>query len=168
MDNIISNSTPLIFLAKANRLELLSKVVNRVMIPRAVYREVVVEGKRLAEKDAYRVENAIESGWITIQDVTTNFPVKIPIHEGESEVISLAKETGINNVLMDDAKARAAAELAGLQPVGTLWVILQSVKKHEIDFDEFLITLEQLIRSGFFLKDEVYVKVVRTAKELSS
>ena len=168
MNNIISNSTPLIFLAKANQLELLSNVVNRVMIPRAVYREVVVEGKRLAEKDAYRVENAIESGWITIQDVTTSFPVKIPIHEGESEVISLAKETGINNVLIDDAKARAAAELAGLQPVGTIWVILQSVKKHEIDFDEFLITLEQLIRSGFFLKDEVYVKVVRTAKELSS
>lgn len=167
MDKIISNSTPLIYLAKASQLELLGRVINCVIIPQAVYREVVVEGKQLEEKDAYRVESAIESGWITVNNVTTPYQIQIPIHRGESEVISLAKEIGIKNVLMDDAKARAAAELAGLQPVGTLWVLLKALKEYKIDFDGFLTTLEDLIRSGFYLKDEVYIKVVRVAKELS-
>jgi len=52
MDKVVSNATPLIYLAKANQLSLLQSMVNQVFIPEAVYREVVVEGKRLGEKDA--------------------------------------------------------------------------------------------------------------------
>jgi len=33
-------------------------------------------------------------------------------------------------VLMDDAKARASSEMAGLKPIGTLWLILKAVKNH--------------------------------------
>jgi hypothetical protein len=36
-----------------------------------------------------------------------------------------------------------------------------------MDFDEFLSTLEEIIHCGFYLKDEVYIKAVRTARELS-
>jgi predicted nucleic acid-binding protein len=70
-------------------------------------------------------------------------------------------------VSKDDAKARSVADLSGLQPVGTLWVILQAVKNHMMDFYEFLSTLESIIHSGFYLKDEVYIKVIRKARQLS-
>ena len=89
------------------------------------------------------------------------------MHYGELEVISLAGEEGIKKVLVDDAKARSVADIAGLQPVGTLWVILQAVKNRMMDFDEFLSTLESIIYSGFYLKDEVYIKVIRKARQLS-
>ena len=127
MDRIASNATPLIYLAKANQLILLQTAVNQVIIPQSVYREVVIEGKRLGVKDAYRIEN----------------------------------------VLMDDAKARTAAELAGLQAVGTLWLLLRSLKIRRIDFDGFLTTLEDIIRAGFYLKDDVYLRVVRMAREIT-
>ncbi len=167
MDKVVSNATPLIYLAKANQLGLLQAMVKQVLIPEAVYQEVVIEGKRLGEKDAYRVERAITQGWIMVQDVKVVYPVEISIHPGEVEVISLAKGKGIEAVLMDDAKARAASEIAGLRPIGTLWLILKAVKNQILNFDEFLSTLEDIIQSGFYLKEEVYLKAVRKARELS-
>ena len=167
MDRIISNATPLIYLAKADKLYLLQTTINQVFIPNAVFQEVVEEGKRLGEKDAYRVEKAISQGWLVVQAVKNIFSHQVSLHPGEIEVISLAKETGIKTVLMDDAKGRSVAELAGLKPVGTLWIILQAVKNHMIDFNEFLSTLEDIIHSGFYLKDEVYIKIIRTAKNIS-
>ena len=167
MDKIISNATPLIYLAKSDKLALLQNTINQVLIPKAVFQEVVVEGKRLGEKDAYRVEKAIGQGWLRVKEVKNMFFTKVSLHPGEIEVISLAREKGIKTVLMDDAKGRSVAELAGLKPVGTLWIILQAVKNRVIDFDGFLSALEDMIHSGFYLKDEVYIKVVRTAKIIS-
>jgi len=167
MDKVVSNATPLIYLAKANKLSLLQTMVKQVFIPEAVYREVVIEGKRLGEKDAYRVERAINQGWILVQGAMITYPVEITIHPGEVEVISLAKGKGIETVLMDDVKARAASEMAGLRPIGTLWLILKAVKDHVLGFDEFLSTIENIIHSGFYLKEEVYLKAVRKARMFS-
>ena len=36
-----------------------------------------------------------------------------------------------------------------------------------MNFDEFLSTLEDIIESGFYIKDDVYIKVIRTARKLS-
>ncbi len=167
MDRVVSNATPLIYLAKANQLILLQSMVKQVFIPEAVYREVVIEGKRLEEKDAYRVERAIKQEWMIVQGVKVIYPVEITIHPSEAEVISLAKEKGIETVLIDDAKARAASELAGLSPIGTLGLVLKAVKNHLLNFDQFLSTLEDIVQSGFYLKEELYVRVVRKARELS-
>jgi len=167
MDRIVSNATPLIYLAKADQLNLLQNIVKQVFISEAVHREVVIEGRRLGEKDAFRVEKAIKQGWMIVQDIKSIYPVEIIIHPGEAEVISLAKEKGIKEVLIDDAKARAASEMAGLKPIGTLWLILKAVKNRLLNFDQFLSTLEDIVQAGFYLKEEVYLKVVRQARELS-
>ena len=167
MDRIVSNATPLIYLAKADKLTLLNSIVNEVVIPKAVFQEVVMEGKRLGEKDAYRVEGGINQGWLKVKEVKNLLSLKFQLHSGELEVISLAVEEGIKTVLIDDAKARSAADLSGLKPLGTLWVVLQAVKNRIMDFDEFLSSLECIIHSGFYLKDEVYIKVIRKARQLS-
>ena len=166
MDRIVSNATPLIYLAKADKLHLLKDIAKQVYIPEAVFHEVVIEGKRLGKKDAYRVEKCINQGWLNVKKAQKNLSFDIPIHYGELEVISLAAQERIIKVLIDDAKARSIADLAGLQPVGTLWVILEAVINRLMDFDEFLSTLETIIRSGFYPKDEVYIKVIRKAREL--
>jgi len=167
MDRIVSNATPLIYLAKTDKLNLLKAIADQVYIPNAVFQEVVIEGKRIGEKDAYRVEKCINQGWLNIQKVNNLLSFDFSVHFGELEVISLAVQEGIKKVLIDDAKARSVADLAGLQPVGTLWVILQAVKNRMMDFDEFLSTLEDIIHSGFYLKDEVYIKVIRKARQLT-
>lgn len=167
IDKLISNATPLIYLAKADQLKALQTVIRQILIPQSVYREVVVEGKNLGEKDAYRVDRAISEGWIIVQEVKDIYPVEIPIHPGEAEVISLAKEMGVERVLLDDVKARVACELAGLRPIGTLGIILRAVGDHNLSFDQFLTTLEHIVRSGFYLKEEIYLRAVQEAKKLS-
>ena len=109
MDKIVSNATPLIYLAKSDKLILLQTIVKEVFIPEAVFREIVVEGIRTQEKDAYRVDKAINQGWLKVKEVKNVISFQFPLHAGEIEVLSLAKEKKIKTVLIDDAKARSAA-----------------------------------------------------------
>ncbi len=95
------------------------------------------------------------------------YPNEIPIHPGEAEVISLAKEMGIEIVLIDDVKARTAGELVGLKPIGTLGILLKAIKDHKLNFEECLATLEDIVQSGFYLREDVYLRAVQEAHRLS-
>ena len=82
MRKIIVNSTPLIALAKANKLEILKGLYEHIIIPEAVYREVT-------EKDdvaAQRIEAARE--WIEVCKVDSSLDrrmYKAKLHDGEVE-----------------------------------------------------------------------------------
>lgn len=167
MDRIVSNATPLIYLAKANRLNLLQALIKETLIPQSVHQEVVINGKQLGEKDAFLVDKAISQGWILVRSSKKMYNAQIELHPGEAEVISLAKESGIEIVLMDDSKGRIASEMAGLRPRGTLWLLLKAVKANILNLDQFLATLENITRAGFYLKEEVYLKAVREARKLT-
>jgi predicted nucleic acid-binding protein len=167
MDQIVSNSTPLIYLAKANQLILLKELIKTTIIPEAVYNEVVVRGKELGKSDAFLVDRAIDEGWIVVRGVKSHFHSEVSLHPGEQEVISLAKEIDTEIVFVDDIKARVVCELAGLSPRGTLWLLLRAIRNDFLDFDNFLGALEGMTRSGFYLEEEVYLRAVREAKKLS-
>lgn len=161
----VSNATPLIYLAKAGRIGLLKKVFGQVFIPENVKIEVVDRGKQLGEKDAYVVEKAIGEGWIKVLLVDTK-EAPIKLDKGEEATLSLAKNLGLNVVLVDEAPARSAARLMGLTPRGTVFVLLKALEKNEIDLDEFLKILDELIDQGFRLKEEVYVEAIKEARKI--
>jgi len=167
MSSVISNATPLIYLAKADRLDLLLSLFEEILIPEAVHEEVVSKGKRLGQADAFVVEKAIKEGRISVRQVQRTHPVSIPLHPGEVEVISLALEAGINLLIMDDSRARAAAEIAGLKPRGTLWLLLEAIKKNALSFDDFLATIEAITNQGFYLREDLYLRVIREARRLT-
>ena len=64
MSDVVSNVTPLIYLAKIGKIDLLRKVFKEVFIPEEVKVEAGDEGKKLGEKDAYIIEKAINDGWL--------------------------------------------------------------------------------------------------------
>lgn len=166
MSIVVSNATPLIYLAKVGRILLLRKIFGEVFIPEEVKVEVVDKGKQIGERDAYVVEKAIEDGWLKVLRVEV---VKIPIklEPGEVAVLSLAKKLGQREVLVDEISARTAARLMGLTPRGTIFVLLKALEIKEISLSEFLDTLSDLIKHGFRLKEEVYLEAVKTAKEIA-
>jgi len=49
MNRVVSNATPLIYLAKAARLDLLLSLFEEIFILEAVREEVVLKGKELGE-----------------------------------------------------------------------------------------------------------------------
>lgn len=167
MRGIVSNATPLIYLAKVGKIELLRKVFGEVFIPEEVKIEVVNRGKRLRERDAYVVEKAIGEGWLKVlRAEIMEAPIKL--EPGEAAALSLAKKLGMKEVLMDEVSARVAARLLDLNPRGTVFVLLEALEKKEIDLNEFLEVLNQLIRHGFRLKEEVYVEAVREARRIAA
>lgn len=162
---IASNATPLIYLSKVGKLELLKRVFGEVYIPEEVKREAVDRGKELKRRDALLIEKAIEDGWLRVSKAE---PVKIPIEldAGETAAISLAKKLGGQEVLIDEVSARTAARLLGLEPRGTIFVLLKTMEKGGMDMDEFLETLNELVKHGFRLREEVYLEAIRKAREI--
>jgi len=167
MPPIVSNATPLIYLAKVNKLDILKILFAEVFIPQEVKNEVVDRGKLLGKKDAYLVEKAISEGWLKV--LTTNIVVvPIELDPGEIATLSLAKQLGLKEVLLDESAARAAARLMGLTPRGTIFILLKALQKEEIDQEEFLEVLNQLLNEGFRLKQEVYLEALKEAKRIAT
>ncbi len=54
MQKVISNSSPLIHLSKIGYLGLLKDYFQRIVVPEAVYKECIVEGKNVSLKDTLR------------------------------------------------------------------------------------------------------------------
>ena len=90
---IISNSSPLIFLAKINKLFLLKDLYKEIIIPQAVYKEVIVTGKIKQYGDAYIIEKALGDS-IIIKEVKgkMNSQLQKFLGDGEREAIELALE----------------------------------------------------------------------------
>jgi len=161
---IVSNATPLIYLAKVGKLDLL-RIFGEVLIPEEVKIEVMDRGKAMKKLDAFEVEKAINDGWIKVlKTELVNVPVEL--HSGEKAVLSLAKKLGVEEVLVDEAPARVAAKLLGLKPRGTILVLFKALQKEKIDLDGFLEILNKMIEHGFRLREEVFVEAVRRAKKI--
>ncbi len=163
---IVSNATPLIYLAKAGRLDILKVVFGEILISEQVKVEVVDKGKALGRKDAHIVEKAIREGWIKVRK-TQLIEVPVKLDKGEVSVLSLAKKAKSSVVLLDESSARLSARLLGLTPRGTIFVLLKALEMKKIDLSEFLKILNNLIDEGFRLKEEVYIEAVRAAREIT-
>ncbi len=163
---IVSNSTILIYLGKLNRLSLLKTFFKKVVIPNAVFEEVVVQGKKGKYGDALLVEQGIEEGWIKVKKSAVKAGLNdFGIDKGEAEAISLSLDLKVP-ILLDQTHARIAAKAFGLKPRGTLFVLLKALKQKAISFDEFLECLEKLIDVGFRMEQEVYLQAIKEARKL--
>lgn len=119
---VVSNAGPLITLAKIHRSELLKDLFGHIVIPRAVFNEVVLRGT--GEPGSEETKNA---SWIETRLAVDDLSVSVlreSIDAGESEAIVLAQELGADLLLLDDALARRKAERLGLKVMGTLGVRL--------------------------------------------
>ena len=119
----VSNSSPLVSLARIGRLSLLSSFYKRVLIPVEVQHEVIVAGRGLPG-----AEEVGKANWI---EVATQKSLPEPslaqawrnLGAGERGAILLAKSLQAIVVLLDEWKARRIARDAGLCIVGCLGIL---------------------------------------------
>jgi len=142
---VIADSSCLIGLSKIGQLKILPQLFGKIIIPKAVYHEVVIRGSGRA--GAEEVRNA---DWIENQKVKNELAVRafrIHLGFGESEVIALANECQTDFIILDDWKARQTAEELKLPVIGTIAILQKAV---ENGFIENLPTiLENLRNAGF-------------------
>jgi len=158
---VVCNSTPLIFLAKIGRLDLLEKIFDEVIIPEKVFSEVVIDGKEKGYSDAFLVEKFIEKGIISKKETKIKASNDLPIGEGELEAIELAVKLGIQDILIDEAKGRRIAKLYDLKPKGTLWVLTKAFEDDLISKEELKISIQELIKNGFRIREDILVDIFK-------
>ncbi len=149
---VVSNSSPLIALAKIGKLYILRELFKEIIIPKAVWNEVVVKGK--GKPGAEEVEKA---EWIKVREVKDRLSVEVlkgEIEIGEAEAIILAKELNADLLIMDEKIPRIIAESIGLRVIGSLAILYIAKKRGLIkeDFDEIV---KELRARGIRFSDDV-------------
>ena len=151
----IVNASPLISLAKAGYLDLLSKLASRVIVPDAVASEI------LAGLPSDPARKALEGDWGD-RSSPREIPGKIlewGLGAGESAVLALCLETSGCRAVLDDAAARNCARALELPLLGTLAVVLRA--RHAGLIPSASLAMAALREAGLRLDD----KTIRLALE---
>lgn len=155
---VISDASPLVSLARIDRLSLLRELYAEITIPPAVRTEVVVQGA--GEPGAQEVKGA---DWIEVCQVGNPDLVRALRQEldaGEAEAIALAKELGAEFVLMDERLGREVAAHLGVRCVGTLGVLTEAKGRDLLDAVKPL--LDRLVEEADFRISEGLYRTVLT------
>jgi predicted nucleic acid-binding protein len=148
----VADSSPLIALASISAFPILKPLFPEIVIPQAVYEEVVSQG--LGRPGEREIRTA---SWISVRPVRDSRQVgvlrqRFRIRGGEAEAIILAAEVGAHWLLMDERIGRQAALASGLQPdhlIGTLGILLAAKERGLIE--EISDKMDELQRQGFRL-----------------
>jgi len=154
---VVSNSGPLIALAKLNLLDLLENFFGKIVIPEEVWREVVEKGIGKPGAEAIR-----KAGWIEVkkvEDMSVDILSK-ELDKGEAEAIVLAKTLNADLLLIDERIPREIAKSLGIKVVGTLALICEALRRGIIKGSYGDIVLEMRAR-GIWISDEVVEEVKR-------
>lgn len=157
---IVSNSGPILSFVRANHLDLLQKVVGALIVPEAVYDDLVTSGA--GKPGAITISKA---SWITRRSVRDRlFVEQLPskLHLGEREAIALARELGAP-LLIDEREARKEAAQLGLDYFGSLRILKQA-KDTGIIF-RIRPVLDDLIRAGMYMSKALYEEFLRQVGE---
>ncbi len=159
---VVSNTSPLIALARAGRLDLLQAIHGEIIVPDAVFNEITVAGA--GEPGAHEV---VTTSWIKRQPALNRQLVNalgLDLDAGEAEAIALAMECQADLILLDERMGRHAAQRMGLKVTGTLGILIAAKDRG------LLASVRPLLDAlradaGFWIGDALYDAVVVAAKE---
>ena len=154
---IVSNSSPIIILAKQGMLDMLKKCFKEVIIPESVYEEIM---HKSGTPEAIALNHAIKEKWISVQKVAVMVKLETKkIGQGEKEAISLAyKHKSL--LLIDDDSAKKYASIFGVEFHGTFYVIYLACKRKLLDKSSAKEVLENMIADGFYISSEFYSRFI--------
>lgn len=125
--SLVSNASPLISLARIQSLNLLRQLYGKIIIPEAVWQEVVIEGA--GQPGAEEIKGA---AWIRRQAVANRslvLALRQELDAGEAEAIVLTLEQRADILLMDERLGRDTARHLGLRYTGLIGVLIEAKHK---------------------------------------
>jgi predicted nucleic acid-binding protein len=116
---LVSDSSPLIYIAKAGLLNLLCSEEPIGLVP-AVFNEAILQGELHGHYDAFRLRRAVESGILIVVELTeeerefaSTLLASSRLGRGECETIACAERRKLI-ALLSDRKARRLAAYRGI------------------------------------------------------
>lgn len=151
MRKVIVNTTPLIALCHVGQLDILKKIYGEILIPQAVYRELSEKKESICKK---QVDNSLD--WIHVEKIQNQMAksmFKTQLHDGEVEVIILAKERNADVVIIDDANAKKHAKYLKLPVTGTLGVLIKAKQLGYIC--ELKPIIQEMVEKNIYISEKI-------------
>ena len=159
---IVSDSSPLISAARAGELALVRRVYSSLILPQAVYEEIVIQGE--GKPGADDIKRAV-GDWIDVRKVDAVAEVQKlqeKLETGESEAIVLAEE--LHALLYADERAVVIEAQRRNIPITSTIAMLLTAK--ESGFIASVQTvLDAFVEAGFRIDDRLYEYTLKEADE---
>jgi hypothetical protein len=159
---VVSDTTPLLYLARVGRLDLLCELYVEVVVPQTVWAELVE-----ARPDAPGVDVVRAAAWLrVVADVSAPVDVADVLAEidaGEAAAIAVALDRDADLLLIDDAAGRRAAGELGVAVRGTLGVLVSA--KAAGALDAVAPVISALLGEGFRASEAVVEQALRASGE---
>jgi uncharacterized protein len=159
---VVSNSGPLINLAKVGQFTLLRDLFQYIMIPPTVFEEVVVRGGGQPGAGETNTAQWITRGMLEQSDVADILTAELD--RGEAEAIALALQEKVDWLLIDERVGRRFAQQVGLKVKGTLGVLLEGVRRGFID--DLPPLLDMLVARGTWIAPVTYAEMLKLSQEI--
>jgi predicted nucleic acid-binding protein len=151
----------LIGVCAIGQIGLLETMFERIYVAPAVWEEAVVQGAGRA--GAEQIASATFIQRQPVQDQQAVALLQVFLGPGESETLVLAQELPAPLVLMDDLRARKAAQQAGISTLGVVGLLLAAKRQGLVERVRPL--LETLAAKGFRLARRLVEEALREAGE---
>ena len=160
---VVSNTSPVLNLARIGRLELPPFLYNQVIIPSAVYEELLA-----AKADLSAAVDLASLPWLVVATARDQSRVRKlceDLDPGEAEAIVLAIERRADLLLVDERRARRTATAAGLAITGLLGIVAKAKQAGLIARAKPV--LDELIQiAQFWIGPELYAEVLKELDEI--
>ena len=161
---VVSDTTPLISLMKVGKLSLVKDLFGEVLIPGAVFDELV-SNSRFPEEGG----QISRADYIVRIDIRDHSDVELlrrtsGLDAGESEAIWLCDSRKAELLLMDERKGRQIAAQMGLTVMGTIGMLMAAYESSFLsksEIEECIITLKQ---NGRHISDALYQQLMERLK----
>lgn len=160
---VVSDTSSLINLANVGQLDLLSQLYTSMIIPGAVYHEIVIAGA--GRPGALEVQN---SDWIETRRATDQALISMLRYQqlgpGESEAIALATELNAELLLLDERRARDVAANLGLNIIGLLGALVEAKRRGLVPAVRPIVDA-MIANAGFRVEAGLYFRVLQSVGE---
>ena len=160
---VVSDTSVIYGLFVIEKLELLERLYNKIVIPEAVYEELLKFKSYSSKVSALK-----NLKWIKVAK-PTNLDLLIALRKdldiGEAEAITLAKELYVDFLLIDEIKGRKIAKQMGLKIIGLLGILTQAKNEGLVRSVKQLMD-ELKIKANFWISSKLYNKVLEITNEI--
>lgn len=160
---LVFDATPLIYLARVDRLEEVTGLTESCLVTQPVYEKVVTTGLEAGYPDARRIEVVVEAGHLTVRDPPANgLADRLVRNDGVSDadisVLTTAASTG-GTAIMDERHGRQVARVENIPVHGTAFLVLALLRERELSRDETLGTIDAMIDAGWHCSTDLYTRI---------
>lgn len=160
---VVSDTSPVSGLYRINHLFLLERLFGKVILPDAVFQEILQ-----LRSFGYDLKEILTADWIEVKSPTHVSEVGKLLHHldiGEAEAIVLAKELHADLLVMDESKGRGLAKQEGITIIGLAGILVEAKEAGYITSVKSL--LDRLIHEvNFRMSRQLYDFVLRQVGEM--